>query len=213
MKKEITPVLLWVDQIEFDRQLHLIQNRLIPILNKIKVEFLKLGIGQMDNAFLQDILFDNFKLIKEKLAEQIKDEAPSRFLKGEAVNTANKLLARLYSAYEELKLTSNMEFTIIMDFPSVDDAGNIVLTDEAIQSLRDLNSKFCMTERGQELLAAHRECVKALNRFYQMAKANMSDNPSELGELFDFDEEGNIIASPQDYDWYLYARQAKKVAK
>lgn len=209
MKKEITPVLLWVDQIEFDRHLHLIQKRLIPILNKIKIEFLKLGIGPMDNAFLQDILFGNFKLIKEKLTEQIKNEVPSRFVKGEAINAANKLLSRLYNASEELKLTSNVEFSIIMDYPSVDDAGNIVLTDEAIQSLKDLNSKFCMTPRGQELLEAHRECVKALNRFYQMAKANMSDNPNELGELFDFDEEGNIIASAQDYDWYLYARQLK----
>ncbi len=213
MKKQITPVLLWVDQIEFDKHLHLIQKRLIPILNKIKVEFLKLEIGQMDNAFLYDILFDNFKLIKEKLTEQIKNETPSRFLKGEAINTANKMLVRLWNACEELKLTSNMEFTIIMDYPSVDESGNIVLTDEAIQSLKDLNSKFCMTEKGQELLEAHRECVKALNRFYQMAKANMSDNPSELGELFAFDEEGNVIASAQDYDWYLYARQSKMVGK
>ena len=106
-----------------------------------------------------------------------------------------------------------MEFSIIMDYPSVDESGNIVLTDEAIQSLKDLDSKFCITEKGQELMDAHRECVKALNTFYQIAKANMSNNPSELGELFDFDEEGNIIASAQDYDWYLYARQAKKVAK
>lgn len=206
MKKEITPVLLWVDQIQFDRHLHIIQKRLIPILNKIKAEFLKLEIGPLDNTYLHDILFGGFKLIMEKLTEQIKAETPSRFLKGEAVSTANKMIVKLWKACEELNLASNAEFTFVLDYPSVDEAGNIVVTQEAIQSLKDINSKFCVTEKGQELLNAHRECVKALNCFYQMAKANMSENPSDIGELFGFDDQGNIVASDQDYDWYSYAR-------
>jgi len=213
MKKEIKPVLLWVDQIEFDKHLHLIQKRLIPILNKIKVEFLKLEIGQMDNEFLEDILFGKFKLIKEKLIEQINEEAPSKFIKEEAINAANKMLRRLWDACEEIKHPGNSEFSVVLDFISVDEAGTIVLNDNGLQSLKDFHSKYCITEKGIELLEAHKAAAEALNKFFQLGKANIGSDPSSLGELFDFDSNENIIPSQQEYDWYLYARQAKSVAK
>jgi len=210
-KKEITPVLIYVDEIEFNRHLHMIRNRLIPVLNKVKSEFLKLGLGQLTNEYLEDILFGDFKLIKEKLTAQINSETPSRFLTGEAVSTANKLMERLSTALEEITSPGiwNAEFPVLKEFPSVDDAGNIVLTDGAIEDLRELHSTYCITERGLEMMEAHKRAASALNDLYQMGKANI-DN---LGELFYVTGDGIVVPSIIEYDLWRYAREPKKVSQ
>jgi len=197
-EKEITAILISVDQIEFNKNLHVIKNRLIPIVNKIKVEFNKIGLGPLDNPFLNDILFGSFSLIKEKLSEQINLEAPSRFLKGDAVATANRMLSKLNDACEDL--TNSYELASFKNYLSIDAAGNVVISNEAIQELKEYHSTYCTTENGQELMTLHQAVAKALNAFYQLAKADISQDTANFVELFDFDEKGNVIPNELDYD-------------
>jgi len=173
---------------------------LIPIVNKIKVEFNKIGLGPLDNPFLNDILFGSFSLIKEKLSEQINLEAPSRFLKGDAVATANRMLSKLNDACEEL--TNNYELASFKNYLSIDAAGNVAISNEAIQELKEYHSTYCTTENGQALMNALKVAAEALNKFYQLAKGDISQDTANFVELFDFDASGNVIPNILSYDYF-----------
>jgi len=214
MKKEkeiVEPILTDVDTIELNRHIHIIRIWLLPLLEKVKIEFLKLGLGQLTNEYLEDILHNNTRLIREELGKQIKKETQSRFLENEALSQANILLGKLNTAIQEIyspELSAN-EFPVLLDFISVDETGNVVLAEEGLERLRDMHSTFCITEGGLELLDAHKKAAEALNHFYQMGKANLSEDTRDLKDLFYFDPEGNLIPTFQDYDLFQYARKKR----
>jgi len=114
------PKLVFINETEAIRHVTLIKSVLIPILEKIKEEFLKLGIGPFTNEFLNDILFDNYRLIKSQVP-------------------ANKL-AGLIIACRELQHPGRLELEILKDFPSIDESGEIVLSDESVEAIREFNS-------------------------------------------------------------------------
>jgi hypothetical protein len=178
------PVFVHLDKGEFERQLHLIEKILIPILTRIKKEFMKLDIGPFNNQYLDDILFNDCRLIKS----QVK---------------ANKL-SELIIACKELQQPERFELEILKDFPNVDEAGEIVLTDEAIGSLQEFNSIYTITERGAELFRAHKAAAIALNSFYQLAKENIEPTTESLADLFLFSNKGEIIPAPREYDLFRY---------
>lgn len=189
-EKKFNPVLIKFDQMEFERHLQLINTRLIPKLNEIKTEFLKLGLGQLTNEYLEDILFGRMQLIFIKLNGKSHENRYSLF--------------RISNLLNELEEPGNMEISIVIGFPSVDDSGNIVFTDEAIQELREFHSTFVCTEKGIELLELHRKAAEALNEFYQKAIPNIQSN--EFSRLFDLDTAGNVIPIFREYDLFRYAR-------
>jgi|GEM_PF-2152781 len=207
-EKETEPVLIDVNEIELDKHLHFIRTRLLPLLEKVKIEFLKLGLGSLKDEYLEDILHNGMKLICEELGNQIKKETPSRFLQSDARKQANILLSKLNSALEKVDIFA-IDHAVLLDFVSVDEAGNIVLADEGIERLRDMHSTYCLTPGGLELLAAHKKAAEALNEFYQMGKANLSEDTRDLKDLFHFDPEGNLIPAVQDYDLFQYARKRR----
>lgn len=178
------PVFVHMNKGEIERQLQLIQNVFIPILNRIKKEFLKLEIGPFNDQFLEDILFNDFRLIKSQVSA--------------------KKLSGLLIACKELNHPERFELEILKDFPSIDEAGEIVLTDEAVQALREFNSIYAITQRGVELFRAHKAAAEALNEFYQLAKENIDPTPESLAELFLFDPEGKVIPAPKEYDLFNY---------
>lgn len=207
-EKETEPVLIDVNTIELGKHLHIIRTKLLPLLEKVKTEFLKLGLGPLTDEYLEDILHNGMKLICEELGNQVKKETPSRFLQNDARKQANSLLSKLNSTLEKVDIFA-IDHAVLLDFVSVDDAGNIVLADEGIERLRDMHSTYCITEGGLELLDAHKKAAEALNRFYQMGKANLSEDTRNLEELFYFDPEGNLIPAFQDYDRFQYARKKR----
>lgn len=178
------PVFVHLDKGEFERQLHLIEKVLIPILAGIKKEFLKLNLGPFNNQYLDDVLFNNCILIKS--------QAPRKQLSG------------LLNAVKELEHPERFELEILKDFPSIDEAGEIVLTDEAIEALREFNSNYVLTQRGAELFRAHKAAAIALNSFYQLAKENIEPTTESLADLFLFSNKGEIIPAPREYDLYRY---------
>ncbi len=186
---EIENILIYVDEAEFDRHLHLIRGSLIPVLNRIKEQFEMLNLGNITNEYLNDILFNECRLIKKQV-------------------TANKLNGLLL-ACEELEHPGNFEFELIKDFPSVDDEGNIILSPEAIEGIREMNSIYAMTNEGQELMKAHREAAEALNTFFRLVKQNINPTPESISELFSVDRRGNIEPVPREYDFY-FARQSQQ---
>ncbi|MBN2175305.1 MAG: hypothetical protein JW731_14315 [Bacteroidales bacterium] len=178
------PVFVHLDKGEFNRQLNLIEKVLIPILNQIRIEFLKLNIGPFTKQYFDDILFNDCMLIRS----QVKP---------------NKLIGLLI-ACKELQHPGRFELEILKDFPSIDETGEIVLTDESIEALREFNSIYAITPRGVELFRAHKAAAEALNEFYQLAEGNIDPTPESLTELFLFDLKGKIIPAPREYDLFGY---------
>ncbi|HRX12792.1 MAG TPA: hypothetical protein P5210_14120 [Draconibacterium sp.] len=187
------PVFIKLDHMEFERHTHLINLRLIPVLNQIKAEFLKLDLGPLTNEYLEDILFEQLQLIRSRLADKEKYENRT-------------ILSRIDKLLKEFSEPGNMEIPCVIGYPSVNDSGEIVFTDEAIQELKDFHSTYVCTEGGIELLELHRKAAEALNEFYQKAYPNIESN--ELGELFDLDPSGTIIPVFREYDLFKYARQS-----
>lgn len=193
-EKEFKPVLIRFDRMEFERHIHLINFRLIPKLNEIKSEFLKLDIGQLTNEYLNDILFDEMQLIRSQLTDRKRYENKN-------------VLSRIEKLLNEFTEPGNMEISIVIGYPSIDDSGNIVFNDEAIQELREFHSEYVITEKGIELLELHSKAATALNEFYQKAIPNVS--PDEIGPLFNLDISGKVKPALRDYDIFRYAKQQK----
>ena len=103
-----------------------------------------------------------------------------------------------------LEPLGRLELEILKDFPSIDESGEIILSDESVEAIREFNSIYAITAKGVELFEAHKRAAEALNEFYQLAKENIDPTPETLAELFLFDKEGNIITSPQEYDLFHY---------
>ncbi|MGC9354547.1 MAG: hypothetical protein ACP5D9_11955 [Mariniphaga sp.] len=178
------PVFVHMEKSEFQRHLHLLKNILLPVLNRMKDEFRKLKIGPLSDEFLNDMLFHDCRLIKSQV-------------KG------NKL-SGLLNACKELRYPLRFELDVLLDFISLDENENIVLTDEAIQSLRDFHSIYAITEHGAELFRKHKVAATALNEFYQLAKENIGSTIEDLTELFYFNNEGKILPTPREYDLFNY---------
>ena len=184
------PELVFTDKMEFNRQLHLVRNRLIPKLNQIKDEFQQLGLGKLTGIYLNDILFDKMKLLKTKVESHT--------------------LAGIYEVLLELEEPGNMEFEILKDFPSVDEEGNIELNPEAIESIREFNSIYTFTEDGIKMFAAHKTAAEALNKLHELTKRNINPTPESIGELFSVDRTGKIIPIPVEYDAFYYSRRIEQ---
>ncbi|WP_319589652.1 hypothetical protein [uncultured Draconibacterium sp.] len=211
-KNEIqNPILVYTNEVEVNRDLRHIQDMLIPALQQLKHEFEKLKLGLLTNEYLKDMLFDDFKLISIELKRRLSEENSSSVLKEKAYELVKQKLSNVYTKYKELKnngVGNSIPLSHYFDYISVDEKGEIILTEEAINDIRDRNSVFASSPRAIELKKAHDEAAKALNVFYQMAKGNIGI--IDLSNMFRLDKSDNLVATDQhDYEMFKYARTGK----
>ncbi len=205
MKKENKPILLNFEGLAFEHEVSLIKNKVIPFLEQIKTAFLELGIGKLTDFYLDDILNNKMKKIVEELELDYRKQTSSRFLDKTVSGNINSIIKRIYGIRNQIFAEGFPSLSMFVYYPSVDENGNIVLSDEALQNIKDTHSVYVVTDKGIELYHAHHKAANALDEFYQLGKANIqSDN---LGDLFEV-EGGKVVATIQDYDWFYYAREA-----
>jgi hypothetical protein len=75
-----------------------------------------------------------------------------------------------------------------------------------LQNLKESHSVYTITEKGIELYKAHKKAAEALNGFYQLGKANI--NSFKIGDMFEINEEDNVVPIVQYYDLFKYARES-----
>ena len=97
-------------------------------------------LGPISGAYLKDLLFDNMLAIRKEIMAQIEKETPSMYLRDEARRKAEEMLGQVSAALAELdkKLDSYVIYDLLK-YISVDEKGNIVVTEKAIQALREAN--------------------------------------------------------------------------
>lgn len=204
-KDQNKPILIHVDKYEVEKSLHKLNTIILPALEKVKQEFERLQIGPLTGAYLKDLLFDNMTATRKQIRAEIGKEMPSRFLRDEAERKAKEMLNRVASALAALN--SKLDLYAIYDlleYPSVDENGNIVLTEEAIQTLNDANSIYATTSKAKELYEVHKAAAEVLDRFYQMVKAEVTSNTADLARFFIIDEDDRLKPEVIDYEYHEY---------
>lgn len=205
-QKQDGPILIYTDKFAVRNAQHKLEDIIIPGLEKVKQAFDKLQIGPFTNAWLKDLLSSGTQSIQRELMAQIEKEIPSRFLKDEAQKAARRQLSLVAGALEELN--DRVDLYVIYDlleYPSVTEAGNIELTEEAVQALREANSIYATSPKAKELYEVHKATADALDRFYQMMKAEVANDPDDLAQFFTIDEEeGKVKPEAIDYEYSEY---------
>lgn len=145
--------------------------------------------------------------IRKEITEQIEKETPSMYLQDEARRKAKEMLARVSAALAELdkKLDTYVIYDLL-EYISVDENGNIVVTEKAMQDLREANSIYVTTPKAKEMYEAHKEATKALNRFYQMIKGEITSNIVDVAGFFTIDEDDTVKPTVRDYECSPYVR-------
>lgn len=205
-QKQDSPILIYTDEAAVRNAQHKLENIIIPELEKVKQAFDKLQIGPFTNAWLKDLLSSGTQSIQRELMAQIEKETPSRFLKDEAQKAARRQISLVAGALEELNdRVDRYVIYDLLEYPSVNEAGNIELTEEAVQALRKANSIYATSPKAKDLYKVHKATAAALDRFYQMVKAEITNNPVDLARFFTIDEEeGKVKPEVIDYEYSEY---------
>lgn len=206
-KDQQEPILIHVDEFEVRKSLGKLQDIILPAVRKVKQKFERLRLGPISGAYLKDLLFDNMSTVRKEIMAQIEKETPSMYLRDEARRKAEEMLGQVSAALAELdkKLDSYVIYDLLK-YISVDEKGNIVVTEKAIQALREANSICVTTPKAKEMYEAHKAATRALNRFYQMIKGEITSNIVDVAGFFTIDEDDTVKPTVRDYECSPYVR-------
>lgn len=206
-KDQQEPILIHVDEFEVRKSLGKLQDIILPAVRKVKQEFERLRLGLISGTYLKDLLFDNMLAIRKEIMAQIEKETSSMYLRDEARRKAEEMLGQVSAALAELdkKLDSYVIYDLLK-YISVDEKGNIVVTEKAIQALREANSIYVTTPKAKEMYEAHKAATRALNRFYQMIKGEITSNIVDVAGFFTIDEDDTVKPTVRDYECSPYVR-------
>lgn len=207
LKDQQEPILIHVDEFEVRKSLGKLQDIILPAVRKVKQEFERLRLGPISGVYLKDLLFDNILAIRKEIMAQIEKETPSMYLRDEARRKAEEMLGQVSAALAELdKKLDNYVIYDLLKYISVDEKGNIVVTEKAIQALREANSIYVTTPKAKEMYEAHKAATRALNRFYQMIKGEITSNIVDVAGFFTIDEDDTVKPTVRDYECSPYVR-------
>lgn len=206
-KDQQEPILIHVDEFEVRKSLGKLQEIILPAVRIVQQEFERLRLGPISNAYLKDLLFDGMLAIRKEIMSQIEKETPSMYLQDEARRKAKEMLNRVSVTLAELdkKLDTYVIYDLLK-YISVDENGYIIVTEKAIQALRDANSIYVTTPKAKEMYEAHKAATKALNRFYQMIKGEITSNIVDVAGFFTIDEDDTVKPTVRDYECSPYVR-------
>ncbi len=206
-KDQQESILIHVDEFEVRKSLGKLQDIILPAVRKVKQEFERLRLGPISGAYLKDLLFDNMLAIRKEIMAQIEKETPSMYLRDEARRKAEEMLGQVSAALAELdKKLDNYVIYDLLKYISVDEKGNIVVTEKAIQALREANSIYVTTPKAKEMYEAHKAATRALNRFYQMIKDEITSNIVDVAGFFTIDEDDTVKPTVRDYECSPYVK-------
>lgn len=205
LEEQNKPILIYVDEFEIRKSMAKLDEIIIPVLNGIKLEFNTLQTRPFLCAYLKDILLIDMLSIKIQTMAQIERKTPSLFLKDETTEKSHEMLEWILLTLKTLESKLGTYcFYDLLKYPSVDEFGNIVITEEAAQTLREANSIYVTTPKARELYEAHKAATLALDRFYQITKGEITSNIVDVASFFTIDEDDHVIQTVRDYESSSY---------
>ncbi len=201
MKKgAIKPLLVSFDEYEYRRELHKLEERIIKAHGKkIEKAFEATGLGKLNNDHLQGILNGDLDGIRKEIADVISKVLDPVYLSREIANNVNGKMASLeHETRDLLSAIDTGGVGYLVHYISVSDIGEISVSDEAKESLRDYHSTFVTTEEGINRYNLHKAAAEAINTFAEaMGDYLGSDYPIEA---FRMDDDDSVIPKVYDYE-------------
>ena len=199
MKKgAIKPLLVSFDEYEYRGDLHKLEKLIKAHGKKIEKAFEATGLGKLNNDHLRGILNGDLDGIRKEIADVISKVLDPVYLSREIANNVNGKMESL--EHETRDLLSAIEARrvgYLVHYISVSDTGEISVSDEAKESLRDSHSTFLTTEEGINRYNLHKAAAEAINTFAD----EMGDllGYSEPLEAFGY-ENGKVIPRSNRYE-------------
>ena len=197
--KVLERILIHEDQAEIMKNLNYLDLYILPQCSAIKKAFDSLNLAEISDNYLYDILFNNSRKIEEDLLTKVSSEVPNQYLQDEALKKAIVTVEKLKKAADllikECRIYSCQE---LLNYLSVSENQNIIFTAKAKEDLKEASRIYVTTKLGIQRRLLHQEAAKALQEF----KDSMGTNSINLDplEMFDLDEENNIILVPVIYE-------------
>jgi len=191
----IKPILIFEDKIQINRDLHDLDKRILPYCPAIQKAFERLGIGEISDNYLHDILNKSCSEIERELINKTKEEVQHQFTQPDAVNRAIVAVQKLRKAADILMEKCQYGGAqSLLHYLSISENGNIVFSAQSKEELKESYSQYVSTENGIKKRLLHEKAVKALQEFKNAINSN------DVLEFFDFDENDNVMPVPVTYE-------------
>jgi len=201
MKKEvIKPLLVDFDEVEYRNDLQRVEERIIEAHGKkIEKAFEATGLGKLNNDHLQGILKGDLTGIRKEITDMISKVLDPEYLSQEIANNVNGKMASL--EHETRGLLSTIDVGDVRDlvcYISASDTGEIYVSDEAKERMKDSHSTFVTTAEGINRYNLHKAAADAINTFVDAMGDQLGhDYPMDA---FRMDDDDRVIPKAYDYD-------------
>lgn len=138
-----------------------------------------------------------------ELATEDKPKVIANGFKSEIESTATAFKENVFKVFANFGSNSKEDTTELQKYVFVD-GDEIKLPEDIEERVKQDTGVFCKTEEQAQAFEAHKQAADAINAFLaHFPKQYRPQMPAEVGNLFAFDEMGNVCAQIIDYSLYI----------
>lgn len=138
-----------------------------------------------------------------ELATEGKPKVIANGFKSEIESTATAFKESVFKVFAYLGSNSKEDTSKLQKYVFVD-GDEIKLPEDIEERVKQDTGVFCKTEEQAQAFEAHKQAADAINAFLaHFPKQYHPQIPAEVGNLFAFDEMGNVCAQIIDYSLYI----------
>lgn len=165
--------------------------------------------GNMSELGQPSIVYKHCPSIDAEFAKQMelategKPKVIANGFKSEIESTATAFKESVFKVFANFGSNSK-EYTYELQKYVFVDGDEIKLPEDIEERVKQDTGIFCKTEEQAQTFEAHRQAADAINAFLaHFPKQYRPQMPAEVGNLFAFDEMGNVCAQIIDYSLYI----------
>lgn len=138
-----------------------------------------------------------------ELATEGKPKVIANGFKSEIESTATAFKENVFKVFANFGSNSKEDTYELQKYMFVD-GDEIKLPEDIEERVKQDTGVFCKTEEQAQAFEAHKQAADAINAFLaHFPKQYHPQIPAEVGNLFAFDEMGNVCAQLIDYSLYI----------
>lgn len=138
-----------------------------------------------------------------ELATEGKPKVIANGFKSEIESTATAFKENVFKVFANFDSNSKEDTTELQKYVFVD-GDEIKLPEDIEERVKQDTGVFCKTEEQAQAFEAHKQAAEAINAFFaHFPEQYRPQTTAEVGNLFAFDEMGNVCAQIIDYSLYI----------
>lgn len=161
------------------------------------------GLGQTSTIYKHCPSIDAEFAKQMELATEVKSKVIANVFKSEIESTATAFKENVFKVFADFGLNSKEDTTELQKYVFVD-GDEIKLPEDVEERVKQDTGVFCKTEEQAQAFEAHKQAADAINAFLaHFPKQYRPETVAGVGNLFAFDEMGNVCAQLIDYSLYI----------